>query len=104
MVLTMVIDWILICNVFFFVLILASSKVVSSHNQAHTLLKKLGTNSLTLAIGILYKSASLVDTQTAFLFWFLFSLELNDEHYVIHVILLDIQDQLQDCILLNYCW
>ena len=38
MVLTIVIDWILICNVPFLVLILVSNKVLSSHNKSHTFL------------------------------------------------------------------
>ena len=52
-------DWLnLIRNALFSVLILVSSKVVSSH-ESHTYLykKKLGANFLTLLIGILYKWA-----------------------------------------------
>ena len=48
-------------NVFFLVLILISSNVVSFHNESHTfyLSKKLDTIFLMLPIGILYKSAIL---------------------------------------------
>ena len=54
------INEILICNVFLLILILVSSKVESFHNGAHSFLStKLGTNVLTLPLGVLYKSAIL---------------------------------------------
>ena len=73
MILTIAIDWILIRDVLFLVLVIVSSKVLDFHNEAHTSLsKKLGTNFLELPIGILYQSASLIDIQTAFIIYFSF--------------------------------
>ena len=58
----------------FLVLILVLSKVVSFHNEAHTFLyqKQLGTNFLTLPIGVCINQQSLVDTDTDFSFDFYF--------------------------------
>ena len=57
-VLIIMIDWILICNVFSLALILASSKVVRFHNEAQTFFyQKIGTNLLILPLEILYKSS-----------------------------------------------
>ena len=74
----------------FLVLTQVSSKVLSFHNEAHTSLsEKLGTNFLTLPIGICINQQSLIDAQTKFLFWFLFYLQLKDNHFVIHAIILE---------------
>ena len=71
-------------------------KVASSHNEANTFSKKLGTNFLTLPIGICINWQSLIDTQIAFLFWFLFYLGLKYNHCVIGKIISNIQNQLQE--------
>ena len=57
-------------------------------------IKKLGTNFSTLLIGILQKS-EIFSWADGISLWLLFYLWLKDNHYVIHIINLDIQDQLE---------
>ena len=92
MILTIVIDSILIRDLIFIGLILVSCKVASFHNKVHTFLyqKRL--------------SEILVNNQAAFIFRYIFDLGLKDNHYVIHVVLLDNQNHLRELFLLNYCW
>ena len=98
MILTIVIDWIVLRDVFFLVLILTSSKVANFHNEAHTFLYK---NIRHWFFNITNRNIVKVIT---FIFWFLFYLWLKDNHYVIRVILSVIQDQFREHILLNYSW
>ena len=74
------IDWLNSNNVFFLALILASSKVLSFHNE----LQNVGTNFLTLTTRILHKSAIFN--------WY--------SGCIFH----NIQDWLQEHILSNYYW
>ena len=57
-------------------------------------IKNLGTNFSTLLIGILQKS-EIFSWSDGISLWLLFYLWLKDNHYVIHIINLDIQDQLE---------
>lgn len=55
MISTIMIDWIIYAVQFFLVLIIVSNKVASFHNDARifSISKSLGTNCLTLSIGLL---------------------------------------------------
>ena len=57
--------------------------------------KELGVIFLTLPIEILYRLESLIDNLTRSLFLLISYLELKDNHYLIPLILEDIEDKLQ---------
>ena len=52
-----------------------------------SLSRNLDPNFLTVPTEILWNYQSLIDKWIEFLFWFLFYLEPNGNHYAIHVIL-----------------